>query len=91
MDAFQIVVEGKDTVLATHNARYEIALLIGIGHSLFVDDRLGRGREITPYRIETILYLRDFFHGDRRTSITLDTALALTDAQVTTEFLRQDL
>ena len=41
--------------------------------------------------IETIFNFRDFIEGYRGSCITFDTTFALTDREVTTELLRQDL
>ena len=91
MNISQIIIEREDAILAPYDARDEVALLIGIRHTLLVNHRLCRSREITPYIIQTRLDFSDFIEGYRCSGIALDTTLALTDTKVTTEFLRQDL
>ena len=86
-----IPIVGKHTVLSSDDTRHKVALLIGIGHALFVDDTLRRSREVAPNGIETILYLSDFLKGNRCACITFDTALSLADTEVATKLLRQNL
>ena len=85
------IVAGENTVLATYDTRHEVALLVGIGHALLVDNGLCQSREILPHRIHTFLYLRDFLHRHRRTRIPLHATDTLALLIVTTELLRQDL
>ena len=85
------IIIGKDAILTPDDTRHEITLLIRIGHALLIDYSLSRGREIAPNSIQTILDFSDFIKRDRCPSITLHTAFALADTEVTTELLRQNL
>jgi len=83
----QVLIASKDTILAVHDTRHQVALDVCVSHTLFVDDRLGRSRKVVPYGIQRVLYLHDFIHGDRSPRISLYATLALASIQVTAKFL----
>jgi hypothetical protein len=78
MDAIQLIIIGKHTVFPSHDARHKIPFLIGIGHTLPVNDRLSGGSEVAPDGIHAILYLCNLLHCHRCARITLYTTLSFT-------------
>ena len=91
IEVVDIIIIGKHAVFPSDDARHQIAIFIGIDHTLLVDDGLGRSREVTPYFIETVFYLCYLIERHRCPSVTLNTALSLAGTKVTTELLRQDV
>ena len=81
--ATTILITGEDTVLTANDTRHQFAFFIGISNALLVDDRLTRGRQITPNCIKDILYLHCLVQGHRCTSISFNTALTMTLIEVT--------
>ena len=72
-----VVVASEDAVLATDDAGDEVAIAVGISHSLTVDDGLCLSREIRPHGIGGGFDLVDFIEGYGCSGIALDTADAL--------------
>ena len=83
--ATSILITGEDTVLTANNTRHQFTFFIGISNALLVDDRLTRGRQITPNSIENILYLHCLIQSYRCTSISFNTALTMTFIKVAAE------
>jgi hypothetical protein len=86
-----VVVIGKHAVFTSDDTGDEITLLIGISHTLLVDDSLSGSGEVAPHHIEAVLYFSNLIKRHWCPGVTLDTTLALADAEVTAELLRQDL
>ena len=86
-----IVIAGKDAVTSIDDARHEVAVSIGIGHALPVDDMLGRRREVGPHRVKCIFHGTNLIEGHRCARIALHTATALALVKVAAEAFRKDI
>ena len=87
---FEVMIAGEDTVLATNDARHQVALLVGIGHALAVYNGLGLGREFGPSLVEQLFDLSYLVHRHGRACIALYAAGTLAGRKVAAETLRQD-
>lgn len=86
-----VVVAGEHTVLAVDNACHQLAVAVGVGHSLMVDDALCLGGQVGPYGVETLLQLTDLIEGDGCAGISFDAACAMAGIEVTTEIFGDDV
>ena len=86
-----VAVAGEDAVLAADDARHEVALLVGVGDALAVDDALCCGREVGPDVVETVLDLHDLVEGDGCAGLALDTAGTVAGVEVAAELLGQQV
>jgi hypothetical protein len=87
----QVIVASEDTVLTTYDARYQVTLLISIGHPLLINYSLGRCTEVTPHRIDAVFYLHHLIKRDRSTRISLHAADAMTHFKVTAKLFCEDV
>ena len=85
------VVTVKDTVPAVDDAGDEVAVLVGIGHALSVDDTLSGCAEVAPDGIQSFFNACNLVDGDRCSGIALDAADALALLVVAAEALGEDL
>ena len=91
VEVADVVVVGEDAVLTADDAGDEVAVAVGVGHALTVDDGLCRGREVGPYGIERVFYLANLVERHRGTGIAFNTAGTLAGTQVATELLSEDV
>lgn len=84
-------VTGEHTVFAVDDAGHEVALLVGVGHALAVDDGLGRGTQVAPDGVEGVFDVCHFVEADGRAGIALDAAGATAGIKVATELFGQDV
>ena len=87
----KIAIAGKHTVFATHDAGHQIAVVVGIGDTLLVDDALCRRAEVTPHHVECVFHLADLIEGYRCARVAFYTALSFAGVQITTKFLRENI
>ena len=85
------LITSKDTILSANNAGHQVAVAIGVGHALRIDDRLGRGRQVAPDSLQARLHLADFIQRDRRAGITFYTTDALAFLVVTAKIRRDNV
>ena len=85
------VIAGEDAVSAPDDARHEIAIAVGIGHALAVDDRLRRCRKHGPYVVQHFFHAGYLVQGNGCAVSTLDAADALALLIVATEAFGQNL
>ena len=90
-EAAALVITGEHAVAATHYAGDKLAVDVGVGHALPVDDGLGRRAELGPHLVESVLNSHHFVERDRRTGVALHAALALATLQVAAKLLRDDV
>lgn len=81
----------EGTITATHDAGHQFALGIGIGHTLLVDDSLGRSTQLGPQLVERVLYLGYLVQSDGSSGIALLATTSMTTVDVTTEALGDDV
>ena len=81
----------EDTVAAADDACHKLALAVGIGNALAVDDGLRACRELRPECIEAFFDVCNLVERDRRTCIPFLAATAVTALDVAAEVLRQDV
>jgi len=91
VEVADVVVVGEDAVLTADDAGDEVAVTVGVGHALTVDDGLCRGREVGPYGIERVFYLANLVERHRGTGIAFNTTGTLAGTQVATELLSEDV
>ena len=89
--ALHVFIAGEDTILASHNTRHQVAILVGIGHTLVVYHALCRSGEHRPYGVETLLNASYLVYRDRCAVCAFHTADALALLIVAAEPLRQDV
>ena len=85
------IVVGEYTVTAANDAGDEVALLIGIGYALTVDDSLGRRGKLRPHDVERLLYLHHLVEGDRSTGVAFYAAGTVTGGEVAAELFCQQV
>jgi hypothetical protein len=89
MKVVDVVVVGKHTVFSPYDAGYQVALLVGIGHALFVYDSLCRCRQVLPACVQGFFYFHDFVHRHWSPCVAFYAALSLARFKVATKLLRQ--
>jgi hypothetical protein len=90
-EILNVTMIGEYTVLAINDACHQVALLIGVGHTLFVDDSLCRCRQIIPHRVQHFFYFQDFIHAYGCTRFAFDATLAFALGKVAAELFRNDV
>ena len=90
-EAAAVVVAGEDAVLAAHDAGDEVALTVGVGYALLVDDGLRLCRHIAPDGVEGTLYAGYFVEGDGCAGVAFDAADAFAGVEVAAELLGDDV
>ena len=73
------------------DAGHEVALLVGVGHPLTVDDALCRSRQILPNFIQASFNLADFIEGYGRSGVAFHTAGTVAGVEVATELFGQQV
>lgn len=84
-------VAGEGAVLAIDNRCDEVALVVGVGHALPVDDALGRGGKGGPDGVETVFDVANLVERDGRAGVALDATSTVAGVEVTTETLGEDV
>lgn len=90
-EVLKVLIARKDTVFAANDARYKIALAVGISHALAVDDALCRCCKVGPNVVEAILNLANLVERYWCARIALHAADALARIEVAAESLREDV
>ena len=81
----------KHTVLTSDNACDQVAVAVGISHTLAVQDSLRRSREVIPHHIERSLQIADFIEGYRCAGVAFDAACALAHVKIAAELYRENI
>jgi hypothetical protein len=86
-----LIVAGEDTILAIDYGGHEIAVAVGVDHTLTIDYLLRLGREVVPHFGQHLLELCHLLelHGCSR--IALYTTFALAGIKVADELLAKDV
>ena len=69
----------------------EVAVAVGIRHSLFVDYSLCRCRKVVPHGVERVFDFRNLVDDHRCSGVALHTADAVACVEVAAEALRYDV
>ena len=86
-----IVITSKHTILTTDDAGDKIAITVGVGNALAVNNGLSLCREVWPHGVEHVLDGTNLVECDGCSGIAFDTADALALRQVTAEALGQNV
>lgn len=78
---------GEDTVFSSYNARHQLTLRVGIGHTLSVDDRLSSNRQISPHLVQRLFYSSYLIGRHGRSGIAFYATSTVAHVKVATEIL----
>ena len=87
----EVVVAGEDAILSPHDAGDEVAVAVGIGHALAVDDGLCRGMQMGPHGVEAILDGHHLVERHGCARVALDATSAVACREVATKLFGENI
>ena len=90
-EAKAVLIARKHAVLTPDDAGHEVALLVGVGHPLTVDDRLRLCRQVFPHLVHAAFNFADFIEGYGCSGVAFHAAGTVTDIEVATELFGQQV
>ena len=81
----------EHAVFASHNARHQVTVAVGIRHALLVDNSLCRCRHVVPHGVESVFYASNLIERHRSASVALYAADALAGIKVAAKLFGEDV